>query len=80
MNFKNDKLEMYQMMGEFYQLLQSLYDEWDWVKVCELSDEFVQKWTASMSGLDKELVIELVQGILRAKVNYEKEEQRNGRT
>ena len=79
MNFKNEKPEMYKMMGEFYHLLENLYDEWDWVKVCELSDEFVQKWTAQMDGLDKELAVELVQGILRAKDNYQKEEMKNGR-
>ena len=79
MNFKNEKPEMYKMMGEFYHLLESLYDNYDWTSVCERSDEFVQKWTANMSGLDKELVIELVQGILRAKVNHEKEESKNGR-
>lgn len=74
MNFKNEKPDIYQMMGEFYRLLETLYDEWDWVKVCELSDAFAQKWTAQMDGLDKELVVELTQGILRAKDNYQKGE------
>lgn len=67
------------MMGEFYKLLESLYDNYDWTSVCEKADEFVQKWAAQVSGLDKELVIELVQGILRAKVNHEKEGSKNGR-
>lgn len=80
MNIKNDDPKLYSMMGEFYRLLEALYDEWDWVKVCELSDAFTQKWTAQMDGLDKELAVELVQGILRAKVNHEKEERKNGRT
>ena len=79
MNFKTNKPDIYRMMGEFYKLLESLYDDEDWTSICEKSDAFVQKWTANMSGLDKELVIELVQGILRAKVNYEKEERKNGR-
>lgn len=79
MNIKNDDPKLYSMMGEFYRLLESLYEERDWVKVCELSDAFAQKWTAQMDGLDKELVVELTQGILRAKDNYQKEEMKNGR-
>lgn len=79
MNFKTEKPQFFYMMAEFYHLLESLYEEWDWVKVCELSDAFAQKWTAQMDGLDKELAVELVQGILRAKDNYEKEERKNGR-
>lgn len=72
MNFKTEKPQFFYMMAEFYHLLENLYDDEDWTSICEKADEFVQKWVAKMDGLDRELIVELTQGILRAKDNYQK--------
>lgn len=63
MNFKTEKPEIFQMMGEFYKTVQELYEERDIKAVLECCDDFNSEWIC-VKGLPRNLVEGLMQGLI----------------
>lgn len=75
MNFKTEQPEVYQMMGEYYKLIQELYEVVDIKVVLKNCDDFSWKWMQK-PGTQYYLADGLVQGIL----TWKEEEIKNGKT
>lgn len=77
MNFKNDKPEFFEMMGDYYRLLEGVYGNKDLKNILDSCDGFLQKWEPRLSGWDKVYVWHLVNAILET---INKEGLKNGQT
>ena len=66
MKLKTDKPEIYQMMGDYYRLIEALYGEKDLYRIESLCDKFQVKWLNCLEGFDKYLVEELLMTLYRA--------------
>lgn len=67
MNFKKDKPELFEMMGEYYQLLQKHYDSVDIKAILKDCDAFITRWAVGKGTRDRCMAEGLVQGILEWK-------------
>ena len=65
MELKREKPEIYQMMGDYYRLIEAVYGEEDLYKIESLVDKFQVKWSG-LKGFDKYLVEELLMTLYRA--------------
>ena len=74
-NFKTDKPELFEMMGEYYQLLQKHYDSVDIKAILSDCDAFVNKWAVNAPAKQSYMAQGLVQGIL----TWKDEEIRGGK-
>ena len=74
-NFKKDKPELFDMMGEYYQLLQKHYDSVDIKAILKDCDAFVNKWAVGADDKQSYMVQGLVQGVL----TWKDEEIRGGK-
>ncbi len=65
MELKKEKPEIYQMMGDYYRLIEAVYGEEDLYKIESLADKYQVKWSG-LKGFDKYLVEELLMTLYRA--------------
>lgn len=79
-NFRTENPIMFDMMGDFYKLVEKCYPESDLKIICSYCDEFNDKWENQLSGLDKLMAERLVMGMLEAIDKNRTEERKNGRT
>ena len=68
MNFKNEKPDLFQMMGEYYKLTQELYTSMDMREIIQKCDAFQDRWIVRLVDKnDVAMVTGLIQGILEWK-------------
>ena len=68
MNFKNEKPDLFQMMGEYYKLMEELYVSMDIREVIQKCDAFQDRWIVRLVDKnDVSMVTGLTQGILEWK-------------
>ena len=68
MNFKNEKPDLFQMMGEYYKLMEELYVSMDIREVIQKCDFFQDRWIVRIVDKnDVAMVTGLIQGILEWK-------------
>ena len=68
MNFKNEKPDLFQMMGEYYKLMEDLYVSMDIREVIQKCDAFQDRWIVRLVDKnDVAMVTGLTQGILEWK-------------
>jgi hypothetical protein len=68
MNFKNEKPDLFRMMGEYYKLMEELYVSMDIREVLQKCDAFQDRWIVRLVDKnDIAMVTGLIQGILEWK-------------
>ena len=68
MNFKNEKPDLFRMMGEYYKLMEELYVSMDIREVIQKCDDFQDRWIVRLVDKnDVAMVTGLTQGILEWK-------------
>ena len=68
MNFKNEKPDLFRMMGEYYKLMEELYVSMDIREVIQKCDAFQNRWIVRLVDKnDVAMVTGLIQGILEWK-------------
>ena len=68
MNFKNEKPDLFRMMGEYYKLMEELYVSMDIREVIQKCDAFQDRWIVRLVDKnDVAMVMGLTQGILEWK-------------
>jgi len=68
MNFKNEKPDLFRMMGEYYKLMEELYVSIDIREVIQKCDAFQDRWIVRLVDKnDIAMVTGLIQGILEWK-------------
>ena len=68
MNFKNEKPDLFRMMGEYYKLMEELYVSMDIRQVIQKCDAFQDRWIVRLVDKnDVAMVTGLTQGILEWK-------------
>lgn len=68
MNFKNEKPDLFQMMGEYYKLMEELYVSMDMREIIQKCDAFQDRWIVRLVDKnDVAMVTGLTQGILEWK-------------
>ena len=68
MNFKNEKPDLFRMMGEYYKLMEELYVSMDIREVIQKCDAFQDRWIVRLVDKnDVAMVTGLTQGILEWK-------------
>jgi hypothetical protein len=68
MNFKNEKPDLFRMMGEYYKLTEEVYVSMDMREVLQKCDAFLNRWTVRLTDKNDIAMAEgLVQGVLEWK-------------
>lgn len=68
MNFKNEKPDLFRMMGEYYKLMEELYVSMDMKEIIQKCDAFQDRWIVRLNDKnDVAMVTGLTQGILEWK-------------
>ena len=68
MNFKNEKPDLFRMMGEYYKLMEDLYVSMDMREIIQKCDAFQDRWIVRLVDKnDVSMVTGLTQGILEWK-------------